>query len=65
MKHLKKKEVTVLKDRLNEVREEILGGVKKTMDHRKDNGGDGIQDVADMAADSYFKQVLMVVICIL
>ena len=59
MKHLKKKEISVLKNRLNEVKNEILGEVKKTMDHRKDNDGDGIQDVADMAADSYFKQVLM------
>ena len=59
MKHLKKKEISILKDRLNEVRDEILGDVKKTIDHRKDTGADGIQDIADQAADSYFKQVLM------
>ena len=59
MKHLKKKEMLKLKVRLNEVRDEILGDVKKTTDHRKDTGDDGIQDIADMAADSYFKQVMM------
>ena len=59
MKHLKKKEISILKDRLNEVKNEILGDVKKTMNHRKDTGDDGIQDIADKAADSYFKQVLM------
>ena len=45
MKHLKKKEISILKDRLNEVKNEILGDVKKTMNHRKDTGDDGIQDV--------------------
>ncbi len=59
MKHLKKKEISILKDRLNEVRNEILGDVRNTMSHRKDSGDDGIQDIADQAADSYFKQVLM------
>ncbi len=59
MKHLTKKQLKALEERLHEVRREILGGVEKSKVHTKEIGGDGTQDIADMAADNYSRQVLM------
>ena len=59
MKHLKKKELDVLVARLNEVRKEIVGDVESV--HRQSNelGTDGTQDIGDLAAATYSKQVMM------
>ena len=59
MKHLTKKQLRDLEERLNEVRREILGDVEKSKIHTKEIGDDGTQDIADMAADTYSRQVLM------
>ena len=59
MKHLTKKQLKVLDGRLHEVRREIVGGVEKSKVHSKETGDDGTQDIADMAADTYSRQVLM------
>jgi len=59
VKHLTKKQIQILRDRLFEVRREILGDVEKSKRHTKETGDDGIQDIADMAADTYSRQVLM------
>ncbi|MDE0332422.1 MAG: TraR/DksA family transcriptional regulator [Nitrospinae bacterium] len=59
MKHLTKKQLRDLEERLNEVRLEILGDVEKSKIHTKEIGDDGTQDIADMAADTYSRQVLM------
>ncbi|MBI2178874.1 MAG: TraR/DksA family transcriptional regulator [Candidatus Tectomicrobia bacterium] len=59
MKHLTKQQLEVLKRRLLEVRREILGDVEKSKRHSKESGDDGTQDIADMAADTYSRQVLM------
>ena len=49
MKHLKKKEMKMLVERLNEVRRDILGDVEAV--HRQSNeiGTDGTQDIGDLA----------------
>ena len=59
MKHLTKQQIEILKRRLFEVRREILGDVEKSKRHSKESGDDGTQDIADMAADTYSRQVLM------
>lgn len=59
MKHLTKKQLKTLEARLLEVRREILGDVEKSKAHTQEIGDDGTQDIADMAADSYSRQVLM------
>ena len=59
MKHLAKEQIEILKRRLLEVRREILGDVEKSKRHSKESGDDGTQDIADMAADTYSRQVLM------
>ncbi len=59
MKHLTKKQLRGLEERLYEVRREILGDVEKSKVHTKEIGDDGTQDIADMAADTYSRQVLM------
>lgn len=59
MKHLTETQLKSLEARLSEVRREILGDVEKSKAHSKEIGDDGIQDIADMAADSYSRQVLM------
>ncbi len=59
MKHLTKKQLEILRVRLFEVRREILGDVESSKRHSKESGDDGIQDIADMAADTYSRQVLM------
>lgn len=59
MKHLTKKQLEILRRRLHEVRREILGDVEKAKAHRRESGDDGTQDIADMAADTYSRQVLM------
>ena len=59
MKHLKKKQMEVLRNRLMEVRVEILGDVEASKRQSKEIGDDGTQDIADMAADSYSRQVIM------
>ncbi len=50
MKHLKKKELGILKSRLEEVRREILGDVDATKRQSNDMGNDGTQDIGDLAA---------------
>ncbi len=59
MKHLKKKEMKMLVEWLNEVRRDILGDVEAV--HRQSNeiGTDGTQDIGDLAAATYSKQVMM------
>lgn len=59
MKHLKKKEIETLKKRLIEVRHDILGDVAANKDLSKEMGDDGIQDIGDMAANTYSQQVIM------
>ena len=59
MKHLKKKELGILKNRLEEVRREILGGVDTTKRQSNDMGDDGTQDIGDLAAATYTQQVMM------
>ena len=59
MKHLTKQQVEILKRRLLEVRREIVGDVEKSKRHTKETADDGTQDIADMAADTYSRQVLM------
>ena len=59
MKHLTKKQIEILKRRLLEERREILGDVEASKNQSKEIGDDGIQDIADMAADSYSRQVIM------
>lgn len=59
MKHLKKKEMGILKNRLEEVRREILGGVQATTRQSNEFGGDGTQDIGDLAAATYSQQVMM------
>ncbi len=50
VKHLKKKELGILKSRLEEVRREILGDVDATKRQSNDMGNDGTQDIGDLAA---------------
>ncbi len=59
MKHLKKSEVKVLKTRLEEVRREIVGGVEAVSRQSNEFGGDGTQDIGDLAAATYSRQVMM------
>ncbi|MDP7369922.1 MAG: TraR/DksA family transcriptional regulator [Nitrospinota bacterium] len=49
----------MLVERLNEVRRDILGDVEAV--HRQSNeiGTDGTQDIGDLAAATYSKQVMM------
>lgn len=54
-----KRQLKTLEERLGEVRREILGDVEKSKAHTKEIGDDGTQDIADMAADAYSRQVLM------
>lgn len=59
MKHLKKKQLDVLVDRLNEVRREIVGDVESAQRQSNELGTDGTQDIGDLAAATYSKQVMM------
>ncbi|MDA0999581.1 MAG: TraR/DksA family transcriptional regulator [bacterium] len=59
MKHLKKKEIEIIKKRLLEVRRDILGDVAANKSLSKEMGDDGIQDIGDMAAATYSQQVIM------
>ncbi len=59
MKHLKKAELKILKVRLEEVRREIVGGVEAVSRQSNEFGGDGIQDIGDLAAATYSRQVIM------
>ena len=59
MNHLKKKEMEILKSRLEEVRREITGDVQATTRQSNDFGGDGTQDIGDLAAATYSRQVMM------
>ena len=59
MKHLKKKELKILKNRLEEVRREIMGDVQTTARQSNEFGGDGTQDIGDLAAATYSRQVMM------
>lgn len=59
MKHLKKKELEILKNRLEEVRREILGDVQATTRQSNEIGSDGTQDIGDLAAATYSQQVMM------
>lgn len=59
MKHLKKKELDVLASRLSEVRREIVGDVESVQRQSNELGTDGTQDIGDLAAATYSKQVMM------
>ncbi len=59
MNHLKKAELETLKTRLEEVRREILGDVQAVARQSKEFGGDGTQDIGDLAAATYSRQVMM------
>jgi DnaK suppressor protein len=59
VKHLKKAELKILKTRLEEVRLEILGGVEAVARQSNEFGGDGTQDIGDLAAATYSRQVMM------
>jgi DnaK suppressor protein len=59
VKHLKKKELDVLLARLSEVRREIVGDVESAQRQSNELGTDGTQDMGDLAAATYSKQVMM------
>ncbi|MEE9239665.1 MAG: TraR/DksA family transcriptional regulator, partial [bacterium] len=59
MKHLKKKELKILTSRLEEVRREIVGDVQATTRQSNEFGSDGTQDIGDLAAATYSRQVMM------
>ncbi len=59
MKHLKKAELKILKIRLEEVRLEILGDVQAVARQSNEFGGDGTQDIGDLAAATYSRQFMM------
>ncbi len=59
MKNLKKEELRILKIRLEEVRREILGDVQTVARQSNEFGGDGTQDIGDLAAATYSRQVMM------
>lgn len=59
MQHLTEEELEILKKRLREVYLEILGDVQVSKSQSQEVGDDGIKDIADMAADSFSRQVIM------
>ena len=59
MKHLKKKELSFLFKRLHEVRRKILGDVEAVQRQSNEFGDDGTQDIGDLAAATYSRQVMM------
>ena len=59
MKHLKKKELSFLFKRLHEVRRKILGDVEAVQRQSNELGDDGTQDIGDLAAATYSRQVMM------
>ncbi len=59
MKHLKKKQLDALVSRLNEVRRDIVGDVESVQRQSNELGTDGTQDIGDLAAATYSKQVMM------
>ena len=59
MNNLKKAELKILKTRLEEVRREILGDVQTVARQSNEFGGDGTQDIGDLAAATYSRQVMM------
>jgi DnaK suppressor protein len=56
---LKKAELKILKTRLEEVWREILGDVETVARQSNEFGGDGTQDIGDLAAATYSRQVMM------
>jgi len=58
-KELDKKTLQRFKKILLKEREEIIGGVKQTLESSKEIGQDGIQDLGDEAANIYNKQILL------
>ena len=58
-KGLDKKTIGHFKKILLKEREEILGEVKQIYESSKEMGQDGIQDIADEAANIYNKQILL------
>ena len=58
-KELDKKILQRLKKVLLKEREEIIGEVKQIVESSKEMGQDGIQDIADEAANIYNKQILL------
>ncbi len=58
-KGLDKKTITHFKKILLKEREQILGEVKQIYESSKEMGQDGIQDIADEAANIYNKQILL------
>lgn len=59
MKHLKKKELNFLFERLHEARRKILGDVEAVQRQSNEFGDDGTQDIGDLAAATYSRQVMM------
>ena len=58
-KELDKRTLQRFKKILLKEREEIIGGVKQTLESSKEIGQDGIQDIGDEAANIYNKQILL------
>jgi DnaK suppressor protein len=58
-KGLDKRTITNFKKTLLKEREQILGEVKQIYESSKEMGQDGIQDIADEAANIYNKQILL------
>ena len=58
-KGLDKRTITHFKKILLKEREQILGEVKQIHESSKEMGQDGIQDIADEAANIYNKQILL------
>jgi len=59
LKHLKKKELNFLFERLHEARRKILGDVEAVQRQSNEFGDDGTQDIGDLAAATYSRQVMM------
>jgi len=58
-KELDKRTLQRFKKILLKEREEIIGGVKQTLESSKEIGQDGTQDIGDEAANIYNKQILL------
>jgi DnaK suppressor protein len=58
-KGIDKKTITRFKKILLKEREEIIGEVKQIHESSREMGQDGIQDIADEAANIYHRQVLL------
>ncbi len=48
-----------LKERLLEMRNELLGEVKKNEELSNEMGSDGVQDIGDVSANTYNRQIIL------